>query len=89
MTIFLPLLYSQCNPYQHPSWLFCNKLQDDPEIHMEIQGPQNGQNYLEKEGFFHYLILRHFKAVVIENAVLCGNRQIGGTEQRLEIDAQM
>ena len=46
----------------------------------------NSQNYLEKEGFFHYLILRHFKAVVIENAVLCGNRQIGGTEQRLEID---
>ena len=49
MTIFLQLLYSHCNPYQHPSWLFCNKLQDDPEIHMEIQGPQNGQNYLEKE----------------------------------------
>lgn len=35
----------------------------------------NSQNYLEKEGLLHYLILRHFKAVVIENAVLCGNRQ--------------
>ena len=47
MTISLQLLYSQGNPYQHPSWLFCNKLKDDPEIHMEIQGPQNSQNYLE------------------------------------------
>lgn len=45
------------------------------KLNLKFVWKRNSQNYLEKEGLLHYLILRHFKAVVIKNAVLYGNRQ--------------
>ena len=39
----------QTTCYQNPTWLFFRNGQDDPKIHMNMQGTQKSQNNLEKE----------------------------------------
>lgn len=49
--VFPKLIYRfSVNPSQNPSWCLCRNWQGDSEIHMDIEGTQNGQNNFEKDG---------------------------------------
>ncbi len=60
------------NPYQNSSWLLCKNWKTDPKIHMEVQGAQDSQSYLEEaeqSGRTHFKC--YYKSIVLKSLWYC------------------